>query len=99
MAGQIAAIGEYHAPFDIGDTPPQFAVREIGEALAAMHEATDSCNANLIFIGRLIAAVVPVLPDAHRGVEARPRGGSKTKARRRLADLTALVTPDAEEVS
>ena len=44
----------------------------------------------------LIAAVVPVLPDAHRGVEARPRGGSKTKARRRLADLTALVTP-AEE--
>ena len=41
----------------------------------------------------VIAAVVPVLPDAHRGVEARPRGGSKTKARRRLADLVALVTP------
>lgn len=41
----------------------------------------------------VIAAVVPVLPDTRRGVEARPRGGSKTKARRRLADLVALVTP------
>lgn len=41
----------------------------------------------------LAAAVVAVLPDTRRGVEARPRGGSKTKARRRLADLVALVTP------
>lgn len=43
-------------------------------------------------LAAVTAAVVPVLPDAHRGVEARPRGGSKTKARRRLTELTALVT-------
>lgn len=48
-------------------------------------------------IDDLRAAVVPVMPDAHRGVEARPRGGSKTKARRRLAELTALVEPEVAD--
>lgn len=58
------------------------------EAVRWRHECADACD----LFAYLHAAVVPVLPDAHRGVEARPRGGSKTKARRRLAELTALVT-------
>lgn len=81
--------------------------RQHDECRAAMHEATDSCNANLAVIGQLehersvlvderdalADAVRDVLDrgDHQLAIAARPKGGSRTRTRARFARLAELT--------
>lgn len=86
--------------------------RQHDEMRAKAHEAIDSCDANLIVIGQLehersvlvdqfdtlADAARAVLGDLADGLPHRPHGGSRTRARRRMEALAALVEPTADTI-